>query len=421
MSDERKTSNGLKVDDVGDMYDEAVPEMRHVKLSKPSALSNPKILHDKSPNPWVGGPLPKPLTSRAESVTMEREWTGKILASTWNVQPECLELVPIDFPLERTHREIHGSNASEVADRITEALKKLSIEAKFCGKTAKAKCKTEDFIEFRIRLFSGGEGSQPVIVELQRRTGAVRSFMCTCRCILLAAEGKEFCETKVTSSRIPPNISSMKCLKGVNLVCDPISDCTKALQNIMNLLRDKRFDTNLLGLENLCILTDPLKTPLKTVEFACKSVVVGQNSYCLRDDILLVVERSGECVRDTDLKGLDYQDRIKSLSLKVFSLSLNVMAKNHDLEDAVQKDTWFCEILLPMLFVEIKQARESPLRACVAISCILSMCFTKLKTVILDMDGLSSVLMAQEIGEKCHELLATEARRCVKCLEVGSD
>jgi hypothetical protein len=351
---------------------------------------------------------------------MEREWTGKILASTWNVQPDCLELVPIDFPLERTHREIHGSDALEVAERITGALRKLSIEAEFCSKTAKAKCKTEDFIEFRIRLFSGGEGSQPVIVELQRRTGAVRSFMCTCRCILLAAEGKEFCETKLASSCIPSDVSSMKCLKGVNLNLDPITGCTNALQKITNLLRDTHFDTNLLGLENLCILTDPLKTPTKTVEFACKSVVGGHNSYCLRDEILRVVERSKECVRDTDLKGLDYQNRIRNLSLKVFSLALDALARNLYLEDAVQKDTWFCEILLPMLFEEINEAKESPLRACFAISCIISMSCTKLKAVILDMDGLSSVLMAQEIGEMCHELLATEARRCVKCLKVGT-
>ena len=52
----------------------------------------------------------------------------------------------MDFHLERTRREINKVSVNEVVERITNALRLLSIEAEFDGENAKAKCKTSTWL-----------------------------------------------------------------------------------------------------------------------------------------------------------------------------------------------------------------------------------------------------------------------------------
>lgn len=354
--------------------------------------------------------------ARSESVTMEKEWSGNIPTLNWNVKPECLELVPLDFPLERTHREIFDADACTVSARISEVLQKLSIDANFCNETAKAKCKTEDFVSFRIRMYSGGDGGQPVIVEVQRRTGPVRSFMQTCRSILAAAEGKDVEVQKPMGPKSAPSVSSLKCLQGISSNFNPEADCSSALSTIVGLLHDKRIDTNVLGMENLCSLTDPLKTPLKTAELAAKAVVIGFGTFCVREEIYLVLQRSSEHVMDAEEGGMDFCERLRTLALKVFSLSLKLTAQVKCLDGPVKEQRWFQEILVPMLLAEINNAIDSPQRACIAICCINSLSSTSMKAEILIMKGDESIRSAQEVGNQRHALLAAEAGRCLASL-----
>jgi hypothetical protein len=324
-----------------------------------------------------------------------------------------LELVPLDFPLERTHREIPDVDASTVACRISEILQKLSISAEYCDQTAKAKCKTEDFVSFRIRLYSGGEGGQPVVVEVQRRTGPVQSFMHTCRSILAAAEGQESKPKK--GPKAMPSISSMKCLQGVVPKLDPEAECAKALTTIVELLHDKRIDTNVLGMENLCNLTDPMKTPLNTAELAAKAVVIGDEKFCLREEIYACLQRSSDHAMDAEEKGVDYGERLRTLSLKAFALSLNLTAQLNCLEGPVKDQSWFQDILLPMLLTEVENVNDSPTRATIAICCLNCLISTSMKSTVLSIR--ESIRNAEEIGNQRHELLATEAGRCLATLD----
>lgn len=396
-------------------YAEDGPELRHVKLVSGPRIARPDQVEIKGQVPWMN--LPSRVSKgRSDSVTMEKEWSGNIPTANWNVQPQCLELVPLDFPLERTHREIPDADASIVAARISQALQKLSIDAEFCDHTARAKCKTEDFVSFRIRLYAGGEGGQPVIVEVQRRTGPVRSFMHTCRSIIAAAEGKEFQHEKPSGPKPVACTSFMKCLKGATVKVDPYGDCISSLHRIVDLLRDKRIDVNVLGMEDLCSLTDPMKTILKTAEITAKAVVIGIDNFCLRDEIYLVLQRASDHIMDADDKGMDYGERLRTLALKVFALSLNLSVQFKCLEGPVNEQSWFVEVLVPMLLTEIDRSQDSPLRACIAISCVNSLCTTSIKSVILAMKAVESIRAAEAIGNQRHELLATEASRCLSNL-----
>ena len=121
--------------------------------------------------PPIGLSKPKlGLTQSRTSFTVTQEWTSQ----QWDVKGHDLEMVPVDFPLERTHREIR-CDASEVAKRISSSLQRLSIDAEYDNEKAKAKCKTMECVKFRIRLYASGENGQPVVVEVQRRSGSTSS------------------------------------------------------------------------------------------------------------------------------------------------------------------------------------------------------------------------------------------------------
>ncbi len=224
-------------------------------LSAVAIMSQAPSLRISSGGPSFGKAPPvglKPLSfgARGGSVSVKREWNE----ANWKVN--SLDPVPLDFPLERTRREIHGANAAQVAERISNTLRVLSVEAEYDGEKAKAKCKTNDMVSFRIRLFAGDEGNQqPVIVEIQRRSGSPSCFMRVCRQILDGAEGMEIpadtvpARKKMPSCMMKAPVSSLKCIQKESAVRDPQAEAISSIQKSLELLRSKEMDTNCLGLD----------------------------------------------------------------------------------------------------------------------------------------------------------------------------
>src|SRR3569832_1299863 len=190
--------------------------------------SSPSLVETRGPI-FGGSKVPPPLglsrpslglkpLAKTSSFGVKNEWSGVTSVASWNVKSEDLELVPEDYPLERTHREIMDTDVSVISNRISLALSSMSVEAQFDCENAKAKCKTGDYVGFRIRLYAGSESGQPVVVEVQRRCGSASSFMQTCRAILLAAEGKDIATANSKPSLQPfmkKPIGQMKCLQSI--------------------------------------------------------------------------------------------------------------------------------------------------------------------------------------------------------------
>ena len=141
--------------------------------------------------------------------------------SKWLVQQ--LEPLPAGFPLERSSRRVNATG-SIVAERITACLFERSIETEYNDVEGKAKCRTLDYVYFRIRLFASSDDTDSIttIVEVQRRKGSAFNFMKDCRAILDAAEGR----ASSFQTAMPPlkPISAMSCLQGVKIDNDDDSD-----------------------------------------------------------------------------------------------------------------------------------------------------------------------------------------------------
>lgn len=348
----------------------------------------------------------------SDKLDIAQEWSGSA-CSPWNVKE--LALVPDGFPLERTHREIHD-NPADVALRISAVLQRLSIQAEFCHEKAKAKCRTNDMVSFRIRLYAGSESGLPVIVEIQRRSGPASSFMSSCRAILDAAEGKE---VKPERNKLPfcTPISEMKCLRNASTPCDDAG--VGALNRTMEMLRSNNRDLNILGLEDLCNLTDPVKSSASCAINVSKTILLDSESDSLsvRDEIRVLMERDGFGPEDHFFA--QHTDSLRHLSLKVLANALSICSKDGCLAKAVQEQQWFTESLVPSLLDEIRGVGESSANdAYLAASCLLNLisCSDVVRKNVVSNDGVLLLENALNFGMMRHALLANETQRCLEVI-----
>jgi len=385
-------------------------------LQRPSAgVSKPPLLG--RPSAGLRRSEDANTKSTDASFGVHEEWIAVASPSLWEVKCEDLEMVPLDFPLERTNREITDASASEVSTRISNALRQLSIEAEYDCKKAKARCKTSDLVSFRIRLYAGGENKQPVVVEVQRRCGSASSFMQSCRAILNSAEGKKVTDT-AKPMKMP--ISQMKCLQSiVSKVDNTEAMSTSELDCVMNLLRSKHRESNVLGLENLVAITDPVKTtPLVAVRVS-RCIVLGDEKYDVREEIRSLCERDIFFPeQDSPLK---HGDNLRHLSLAVMANALSACAKDGCLADVVKDQQWFEDHLIPLLVDEIKRASSSACTAHKAACCILSLleCSSVARHIVEKNGGVEALKDAHKVGQRSHELLKCETLRCIEALELS--
>jgi hypothetical protein len=353
-------------------------------------------------------------------LSVQQEWNG--ISLTWDVKD--LNLVPVDFPLERTHREINGADGPEVAKRISEAIQKLSIDAKFDGLKAKATCRTQDLVSFRIRLFAGGEGGLPVVVELQRRSGSGSSFMRSCRAILDAAEGKDVALEAVEGrKKLPPfmkgPVGGMKCLQHAILKADPVADMESGISKALELLRAKQRDSNLLGLENLCHITDAVKTRPDIATMAAKKVLLGDQGCVIREEVAVMLQQDVYAPEEFDEDAPTINlDKSWYLALVLFSNSLALTSKDGSLSGAVKSQSWFGDFLIPSLVDEIKGHASSANKAYEAACGLnsLASCSEVARRLMEENGAVNELKSAYKFGMQFHELLANESERCLKAL-----
>ena len=339
-------------------------------------------------------------------------------AAVWKVTGDDLELVPVDYPLERTHREILD-DAGTVAQRISSALQFLSIEAEYVTKEAKAKCKTNDCVGFRIRLYAGSETGEPVIVEIQRRCGSASSFMRSCRAILDAAEGKELKAAVVQQqSRVVPPVGQLKCLLAIPPAKRPPPPTVDgSLDNAASMLRSNKRDSNILGLEKLCCLTDQMKTSSSTALAVSKAIILGESKHEFREDIRDLVERD-LLEADDDIARSRHAANVRHMALIIFANATLVCFQDGCLSGALREHAWFVEYLIPLLLGELEAAETNASNAYHAAGCLQSLISASsvARQAVVRNGGIAILEEAHSVGLRRHELLSTEAKQCLESI-----
>jgi len=195
--------------------------------------------------------------------------------------PTSLRPVPAFYPLEKSSRLVEDESAADVASRLSECLRTLSVHAVYNNEAATASLLTAENVEMHLSLWKTPATSrqQGVVVELQRRKGDSIAFHRYSRSILDAAVGdldlddipEELLNDIVYSKKVQRLLASE--LK--NQDKQEHENAIIAMEIAHGLLMKDRMDARQLGLESLCLLTDPKKTGYITAVLTSYVVLLG--------------------------------------------------------------------------------------------------------------------------------------------------
>jgi hypothetical protein len=111
--------------------------------------------------------------------------------SSSNWSPMQLRPVPAFYPLEKSSRLVEDESPVDIANRLAECLRTLSVQAVYDSQAGTASLLTAENVEMHLSLWktTPANHSQGVVVELQRRKGDSIAFHRYSRSILDAAVG----------------------------------------------------------------------------------------------------------------------------------------------------------------------------------------------------------------------------------------
>jgi hypothetical protein len=209
----------------------------------------------------------------AASIQSKASPTPQITASTSSLVWKFTDIPTLpDFcPLESTAVLVTNVTPESLSARITDILRKLSIESEY--RSSKVKCLTNDGVEFRIFLYRGkGRFSDGFIVEVQRRWGFSRNFGAICKSILQAVKEQTFDEegpaTHCPMLPLPTPVADEDVY---------IPDVTGSLEMVSKMWSLPGYEAETLALNTLSSLTDASKMGRTTARAISHKLLTDEN------------------------------------------------------------------------------------------------------------------------------------------------
>ena len=208
-----------------------------------------------------------------------------LLPTNWS--PKSLRPVPAFYPLEKSSRFIDDDLMS-VASRLSECRRLLSVHAVYNNDTATASLSTGENVEMHLSLWktSGARHPAGIVVELQRRKGDSITFHRYSKHILDAAMGDfdapAFSGPKGEIAHVyTKKAERMLKMQTAKSAASEQENAVIAIEIAHGLLMKDCMDARQLGLESLCLLTDPRKTGNTTAMIASRVVLLGTTEGAL--------------------------------------------------------------------------------------------------------------------------------------------
>jgi len=397
--------------------------------------------------------------------------------SNWLVDDRVLRPVPPYYPLEKSSRFITGTKAYLITSRISDSCRVMSIQANFNHDASTAVLMTPEHVEIYIVLWRGTSPKYPecVIVEAQRRWGDAVTYHKYCHFILDAAEGvfdagefqateereKEYSKITEEISVTQKHVKGPAGLESVSVPSDH-ENSLLVLEIAASLLKKDRMDARQLGMESLCLLTDPTRAGIHTALIASRAVLTGsaQDESCddefvpeelgIREAILSLVqfgrlEEDAEYMDEMESddeesanrhpEEQEHSDRFHNLALAVLANSLNVL-ENHGSKIVVVSgdgssaasvaDTFLSESkeissrdLLATLLNSLEFAGQKPHDALLSARCLGSLCEASkdARRRAKEMNAKNVVATALDVGRRTHLKLQTASEKVLTTLE----
>jgi len=392
-------------------------------------------------------------------------------ASNWF--PTKLRPVPAFYPVEKSSRLVEG-DLKEIAARLSDCLRVLSVHAVYNNDTATASLTTPENVEMHLSLWKVS-GNAGILVELQRRKGDSITFHRYSQYILDAAV--EVLDIEKFERMHGGDIDFMHYKKVERLLqmeskapATEHENAVIAIEIAHSLLMKDRMDARQLGLESLCLLTDPRKTGTTTAVIASHVVLLGSASGLavstgeealmldeapfqeIREAILSLVQFSrigDDEVGEDSGKVDDFEERdfgegehmslLHNLALAVLANALDVVENEERLSDEPEEtekkpaarsksdiansfmnrtlETSKVDIL-STLIQELSKAEKNPHNAHLSARSLGSLCkASKEAKLKARKQGYKSIVStAIEVGERTHLKLLTECKKVEEIL-----
>lgn len=402
-------------------------------------------------------------------------------SSNWT--PTSPRPVPAFYPLEKSTRLVEDETPVDVAFRLSEALRYMSVHAVYNDEAATASLFTAENVEMHMSLWMTPSTAQQngVLVELQRRRGDSLVFHRYARRILDAAVG-DLEETELADSVDAHKLYSKKVQRLLtpelkNQENQEHENAVVALEIAHGLVKKDRMDARQLGLESLCLLTDPKKTGYMTALLASHVVLLGSTSGVeikgVTDapggDAILMDEAPFQEIRETILSLVqfsriaeDEEDEVSSpesesmillhnLALAVLANALEVVEhperfveessaeedskipsrhrlKTQDSGEVTknflsQSQHFSKKEILSTLIGELGSANSKPHNAALSAKCLGSLlrASDEAKRRAKELGAKNILSTALDVGVKTHLKLETECQKVFLVLETQSD
>jgi len=390
--------------------------------------------------------------------------------SPWS--PKEIRPVPAFYPLERSSRFVEAE-VDEVVSRISETNRLLSIHAVYCNKTATATLLTCENVEMHLSLWRTTGKQEGIVIEIQRRKGDSIAFHRYSRCILDSAVGELDISDHVEKNGddidavFSRKVQRLLTLESPKDSKSEAENAVIAIEIAHGLIMKDRIDARQLGLESLCLLTDPKKTGYNTAVIASRVVLLGSAQdidssspeealLCdetpfqeIRQALLSLIQfrRIGESDDfSEDDESSDESEHITvlhNLALAVLANALDVIADDDDesaisapeevpsgrarldtsesiserfLEDSLEFSDNRC--LVKTLISELGKCGMKPHNACLSAKCIGSLCRAsdKARKRAKELGAKNVVQTALEVGTRTHLKLERECNKVMSSL-----
>jgi len=267
------------------------PEWRSVAIAtpgglpRPTSLAGPTGLRSYAPSDVIDKEsyFSAALRSDAPSDMIDKANKSdypitKRRPSSFNWSPTQLRPVPAFYPLERSSRFVEDE-LTTVVGRVAEANRLLSVHAVYCNETATASLLTSENVEMHLSLWKTSGKQEGIVIEIQRRKGDSIAFHRYSRCILDAGAGELDIQNYMDGDDIDvvysKKINRLLSLESPKDAGTETEDAICAVEIAHGLLMKDRMDARQLGLESLCLLTDPKKTGITTALISSRVVLLG--------------------------------------------------------------------------------------------------------------------------------------------------
>lgn len=377
--------------------------------------------------------------------------------------PTQLRVVPAFYPLEKSSRLVEDESAEAVAARLVECLRLLSVQAWYDSQAATAHLLTAEHVEMHLSLWQPPLPQQGVVAELQRRKGDSIVFHRYSRSILDAAMGEVELETLPT---LDDKMYSKKVQRMLKMEYqedkEEHENAIIAMEIAHGLLMKDRMDARQLGLESLCLLTDPLKTGHLTSVLCSHVVLLGNlqgvaivgeedpSSFILMDTtpfeeirstVLSLVQfsRIGEEEDETeeDDETSQMMMLLHNLALAVLANALDVIehperfqpdpeehrsrlrtASSNDVANEFMQQEASRKEIITTLISELGAAHTTPHNATLSAKCLGSLlrASDEASRRAQELGAKQVVSTALEVGARTHYKLETECQKVVRLL-----